>query len=63
VCGKTGWMKKIEVTKDVKSYDITFTPGAIVKDEYEVDCDGYTYKSTEVREGGCESIFETEEKG
>jgi hypothetical protein len=30
VDGQTGWMKKIKVTKDVKSYDITYTPGAII---------------------------------
>jgi hypothetical protein len=30
VDGKTGWMKKIKVGKEKKSYDVSFTPGAIV---------------------------------
>jgi TPP-dependent indolepyruvate ferredoxin oxidoreductase alpha subunit len=51
-------MYKIDVTDKLMSYDVTFTPGAIVQDKYRVDKCGCEYCSTCVREGGCEEIFE-----
>jgi hypothetical protein len=61
--GSTEWMYNINVTDELMSYDVTFTPGAIVSDKYRVDKCGCEYCSTCVRECKCKEIFEELGKG